>query len=624
MPSFTQKTWVDVPDESSPPGGAVATEAAEFNRLEQGIADSIAHANALFDVHGGKTYYTGPSSLPPTSPPTDLLWLQSDTGDAVRNTGTAGTPVWSPVFSDDSKLTTADFVSDYIASGLLPPVPSNSLTLAVPSGVAYINGKRVTKGADSHSVPARKSTLVDISDEGVFSNVDNGVLVEDCEDVWLEKTDADFTQSVIAGVDSNAVRFTIAAGASAGDFVTEAVPTVDLSPYTILEVKIRSSIALAAGDVQILLDNTAQCASPVHTLNVPALTANTWTTAEIAYTPTTGTDAIISVGAKMAVDKGAFTLDIEDIWALEVTEPAVTTDSLRLFEARADANISQIETVDITTAVNSTVYTVQINGVDITYTSDASATEGEIALGLVAAINASVDPLVTPVTGATAATSGSASATLTVTADTPGVPFTIAVGTNLTVSNTVPNSTASVVTVTDMRDLTPSLITEGTDYLTHDEADALYSPIGVSGYRTLVQLSSDVAHSATSFATVTGLSFPVTSGTMYRFEAIIAFTSAATTTGSKWSLDGPAMTRGSWSVRTPPASGAYPNTPIAQYQAAYDTGTITSGTPTTDNNLVLISGFILPSASGTVSVRFASEIAASAITAKAGSCIEYW
>lgn len=469
MPTFTQKTWVDVPDESNPPTGAVMDSAAERNRQEQGIADAIAHANALYSVHGGLVYYTGASNLPPASPPAQLIWVRSDTGDVVRNTGTPGAPVWSPVFVDNSKLTAADFVSDYVVSGLLAPVPSpESLTLTLSAGAAYAGGRRHSKAATPRSVPARKSTLVDLSSLGEFSNVDNGVLLDDCEDLWNEKTDADFVQSIIAGPvgSGNAIRFTIGLSAVAGDFVTEAIPLVDLTPYGKLRLRVRSSIALAAGDLQVLLDDTPLAPSPVHTLNLPALAANTWTTVETAYTPAAGSAAIISVGLKYALDKGVMDFDVADVWAYKDPEPSVPAGSIRLFEAKADADIAQVERVTVTTAVNSTIYTVRINGVDVTYTSDASATVAEISAGLVAAINASVDPMVIPVAAV------DETGLLRVTADTPGVAFTISVGANLTVAQVTPNSVASVTEVMDRRDLTPTMLVVPQAVVAWDEITA--------------------------------------------------------------------------------------------------------------------------------------------------------
>lgn len=142
---------------------------------------------------------------------------------------------------------------------------------------------------------------------------------------------------------------------------------------------------------------------------------------------------------------------------------------------------------------------------------------------------------------------------------------------------------------------------------------------------TVFTLLSDVSNSANNtFANVTTFGFAVTSGTMTQFYITIAYTAAATTTGSRWSLTGPTLTRGAWSVTMPPASGAAPYTPVTTMQTAYDSGTVSTGTPTTDNNLVIIEGFVLPSANGTMIVRFASEVSGSAITAKAGSKIQYW
>lgn len=43
----------------------------------------------------------------------------------------------------------------------------------------------------------------------------------------------------------------------------------------------------------------------------------------------------------------------------------------------------------------------------------------------------------------------------------------------------------------------------------------------------------------------------------------------------------------------------------------------------TGSNIAVIEGFITPSANGTVIARFASEITASAIVAKAGSIVMY-
>lgn len=149
---------------------------------------------------------------------------------------------------------------------------------------------------------------------------------------------------------------------------------------------------------------------------------------------------------------------------------------------------------------------------------------------------------------------------------------------------------------------------------------------GISGtnYRTVVTLEANVVNnnaSANTIADVTGLSFPVVAGTTYRFYALIRYTSAATTTGSRWSVSAPAnpTTLNYTSRYTLSATAVTTNC-----AAAYDTPSAASATSLTAGNICVIEGIVTPSSNGTFTVRFASEISGSAITALAGSTIEYW
>ena len=145
-----------------------------------------------------------------------------------------------------------------------------------------------------------------------------------------------------------------------------------------------------------------------------------------------------------------------------------------------------------------------------------------------------------------------------------------------------------------------------------------------SNYRNLVTLSADVVNSsatANTLADVTGLSFNVTAGITYRFEAVIAYNSAATTTGSRWTINGPASpTLLSYTSSYPTSSTGQTN----NYAAAYSIPAASNASSLTTGNLALLTGIIKPSASGTVVIRFASEVSNSAITAKAGSTLEWW
>jgi len=91
------------------------------------------------------------------------------------------------------------------------------------------------------------------------------------------------------------------------------------------------------------------------------------------------------------------------------------------------------------------------------------------------------------------------------------------------------------------------------------------TPAGGSGYSTVV-LASDVTNSTTTIADVTGLSFPVTSGITYKFKFYIIYTAAAATTGSRWSINGPATTLLNYTSRYTLTA----TTQTTNFQAAYN------------------------------------------------------
>lgn len=149
--------------------------------------------------------------------------------------------------------------------------------------------------------------------------------------------------------------------------------------------------------------------------------------------------------------------------------------------------------------------------------------------------------------------------------------------------------------------------------------------INVSGSTiNVVSTTADVINNnavANTIADVTGLSFPVTAGQRYWFRFVIHYDAAATTTGSRWSINGPAITDLNYSSQY---SLTTTSVTINEGLSAYDSPAASSLTSAaTNSNIAIIEGFILPSASGNVIARFASEVAASAITALRGSMVQY-
>ena len=146
-----------------------------------------------------------------------------------------------------------------------------------------------------------------------------------------------------------------------------------------------------------------------------------------------------------------------------------------------------------------------------------------------------------------------------------------------------------------------------------------------SGF-SIVVLASDVVNSnavANTLADVTGLSFSMTSGKLYHFEFYCYFTAALTTTGSRWAVNASAGTAANLSMTSEYALTTTTTTRNANV-LAFDSpaaASATSGSLT--NNLATMKGVIRADMNGVLIARFASEVASSAITCKAGSFVLY-
>jgi hypothetical protein len=150
-----------------------------------------------------------------------------------------------------------------------------------------------------------------------FIGIQGEKIIEDCDDPWNESVDPNVTVSTDTTdkqVGSASVKFAVGAGAAAGAILaTEAIGPINLSSSKDVSLWIKSSVALNAGDLQLLLDDTANCASPIKSLNIPAISANAWMKINLPLGDASGLTSVISVGIKMVVDKGAFTLLLDHI-----------------------------------------------------------------------------------------------------------------------------------------------------------------------------------------------------------------------------------------------------------------------------------------------------------------------
>ena len=170
---------------------------------------------------------------------------------------------------------------------------------------------------------------------------------------------------------------------------------------------------------------------------------------------------------------------------------------------------------------------------------------------------------------------------------------------------------------------------EGYGFQTYNAAGSLKTLVTATqnvkavGWSTVV-LGSDVANSnptLNTLADITGLSFPVVNGTRYWFEFFIFWTSAASTTGARFTINGPAQDelayRSDYSLT---GSTRTVNELASTYQGP---GSANATPANVAGNIATIDGFVRPTVDGTLIAQFASEVANSAITAKAGSMVRY-
>jgi len=154
----------------------------------------------------------------------------------------------------------------------------------------------------------------------VAPTVENSMLlIDDCEALtWNEYVAPDVTSTldnVVFKIGAGSAKLDVALPANVGRLATGAHAAMDLTTYNYIRMWVRSSIAINVGDLHFLLDEHAQCVSPLKTLDIGALVAGTWTQVSLPLGVAAGLGAIISYGAYMTVDKGAFILNVDQVRA---------------------------------------------------------------------------------------------------------------------------------------------------------------------------------------------------------------------------------------------------------------------------------------------------------------------
>jgi hypothetical protein len=147
------------------------------------------------------------------------------------------------------------------------------------------------------------------------------------------------------------------------------------------------------------------------------------------------------------------------------------------------------------------------------------------------------------------------------------------------------------------------------------------------GGDTVAKKTADQSNSTTTLADVTDLGFPVSANADYWFEFIVVFQTAATTTGIRLDLNGPASPTYIVWWREIPLSAQTAGTDNIQDRqlVAWQGDAATGSIGVANQNFVArITGILRNGANaGTLQLQFASEVAGSAVTVKAGSIVRY-
>ena len=192
-------------------------------------------------------------------------------------------------------------------------------SIMAATGWVYDPIENITLHGDGHQARFDIPSNISMISKVEYRHKVSFTRIHACGTTFDEKTDSDFTQSVDTkdkkqGVQS--LKMVIAAGGAAGDFVTDSITSKNLSGYDTIEMWVKSTVATSAGNLKLLLDDTASCGSPLETLSIPALTADTWTFVRMSLANPETDTAIISVGLEYDADIGAGTVWIDDIVAV--------------------------------------------------------------------------------------------------------------------------------------------------------------------------------------------------------------------------------------------------------------------------------------------------------------------
>src|SRR3990167_671626 len=151
--------------------------------------------------------------------------------------------------------------------------------------------------------------------------------VELCETAWTASANVTAEASSICKEGTESASLAIASGFTTGLAAYKTITTIDLSGYKQVSFWIRANAAIAASVLQLKLCSDTAGATPVDTINIPAVPGtNVWQVVTVDLGAALGS-AIQSVALYAASDPGTVTVLIDDIIACK---DSANADSLTL------------------------------------------------------------------------------------------------------------------------------------------------------------------------------------------------------------------------------------------------------------------------------------------------------
>ncbi|MDP6513523.1 MAG: hypothetical protein QF878_10100, partial [SAR202 cluster bacterium] len=137
------------------------------------------------------------------------------------------------------------------------------------------------------------------------------------DSAWTAVATTTATASTTAKKEGTAsANLSIAAGFTTGlSAYDDLSATVDLSSIDSISLWVRSDVATASGDIELLIDDTAACGSSLENIDLPVLVANEWKEVTLAISDNSDMTAVKCVGLNVVTDNGAQVVNLDEVVA---------------------------------------------------------------------------------------------------------------------------------------------------------------------------------------------------------------------------------------------------------------------------------------------------------------------